>query len=77
MIFKNSNWLEKAENARLKPALFGSDLAALYNGEKREPANLALVISDWSGDAKFFKQDLFESMNKHTYNEKTFEVRFE
>ncbi len=77
MIFKNSDWLEKAEKTGLKPSLFGSDLPALYNGEKRGPAHLALIVSDWSGDARFFKQDLFQSMNKHTYNEKTFEVRFE
>jgi len=77
MIFKNSSWLEKSEKAGLKPSLFGSDLTALYNGENRGPAQLVLVISDWSGDARFFKQDLFQSMNKHTYNEKTFEVRFE
>ncbi len=77
MIFKNSNWLEKAEQSGLKPALFGCNLTALYNGERKGLANVALVISDWSGDARFFEQDLFQSMHKHTYNEKTYEVRFD
>ncbi|KAK4119908.1 hypothetical protein N657DRAFT_532786, partial [Parathielavia appendiculata] len=77
MIFKDAQWLEKATKAGLKPALFGYKLTNIYRKKKPVQAHLLLIVSDWSGDVRFDKEQLFRSLHKHEHNETTFEVHFE
>ncbi|KAK4031199.1 hypothetical protein C8A01DRAFT_21549 [Parachaetomium inaequale] len=73
----------KAPGTGSSPALLSSngnwvsaDICGCTDGKVKGAAHVALVTSDWSGGTRFFEKDLFQSMNEHTYNEKTSEVRF-
>lgn len=82
-IFKDNQWIQEvislddSYNPSPVVALVGCDLPKLYHGAS-SPVYLALVISDWDGDARYHRQQLFESFKDQNYvfDEKAMEVQF-
>lgn len=83
LIFKDHIWIEAVHNVTIEPdkrpavSLVGYDLIQAYNDSKL-PSFLALFISDWSGDARYFKKKLFSSFREQDYvfDEPSAEVTF-
>lgn len=79
-IFKDEIWLQRVSSFTSpychppNPALVGSDL---ISAKQLRSAYLALVISDWSGDARYEK-DIFASFREqdYEYNKERSEVWF-
>jgi len=67
MIFKDDEWLEAVSNisygdarSRPDPVLVGANLA--------KPKYLALLISDWGGDAYYARDKLYKSFREQDYD---------
>lgn len=82
LIFKNDSWFRAVDSLNNdnstqppNPTLVGYDLTKLYYGSST-PAYIALLVSDWSGDCEYLKNEFFASLRDHDYNQETFEVRF-
>ena len=79
-IFKNEKWLDMVSKIRSQdvsppnPGLLGMDLLR----EKLDGAYLALVVSDWTGDARYETEKLFASFREqdYEYDAERSEVRF-
>src|SRR5436305_9175850 len=84
IIFKDEIWLQTVSGLYYEytsppnPVLVGADLVKPYYGASRSPAYLALVLSDWGGDARYEKEKLFASFREQDYDfyEDLSEVRF-
>ncbi|KFY27451.1 hypothetical protein V491_00904 [Pseudogymnoascus sp. VKM F-3775] len=82
LIFKDDSWFQAIDSLSYdsatpapNPTLVGYDLAKLYHGSSTS-AYIALLVSDWGGDCRFFKKIFFASLRDHDYNEKASEVHF-
>lgn len=78
-ILKTENWTSLATIMGLNPALVGQNLHNLYDCEDTrngQPAYIVLVTGDSSGDIRFYKQILLDSLRPHTFNNETNEVAF-
>jgi hypothetical protein len=84
IIFKDEIWLQTVSGLYYEytsppnPVMVGSDLVKPYYGASRSPVYLALVISDWGGDARYEKEKLFASFREQDYDfyKDLSEVRF-
>lgn len=79
-IFEDETWTSTASDLGLNPVLLGEGLHSIYNGTNNEcaaPAEIALITGDISGDIRFHRKTLFESLRRHTFREATNEVFFE
>ena len=72
-IFKNNLWIQEvlslSTSGGTSPVvtLLGCDLIKLSHGSP-SPAYLVLIISDWSGDAVYIKEQLFKSFREQDYS---------
>jgi hypothetical protein len=79
-IFKTDIWTRQVlaiQNTCGKgpiPCLVGKDLENVYDGKCKD-ANLALLVNDWTGDVKYTKDLLFESLRDHDYDQDRSTVR--
>ena len=76
MIFKDEIWLQAVSSLYSEyeyapppiPGLVGSDLVKQYYGASQSSIYLALVISDFGGDARYEKEKLFASFREQDYD---------
>ncbi|KAH8909469.1 hypothetical protein BR93DRAFT_924445 [Coniochaeta sp. PMI_546] len=73
LILKDNTWVQAItglKDASVPPpvvSLLGYDLVRAYN-DLQQPSFLALVISDWAGDAVYERRKLYESFRDQDYH---------
>jgi hypothetical protein len=82
-IFKDTTWIQQVMSLSITGCpspivtLLGCDLVKLSHGSP-SPAYLLLIISDWSGDSRYMKEQLFGSFRDRNFqfDEEASEVFF-
>lgn len=84
-LFKDCSWLHAVASLKYNygslspplPTVLGYDLG-LYYSSLQPPSCLALLISDWGGDARYERETLFASFRDQDYyfDKESSEVRF-
>lgn len=74
--FESKSWLQLAvDEYGVNPVLVGADLGRLYKGKHLKNPNIVLLADDRNGDLRFREQEFFRSLQKHTYDKNTREVK--
>ena len=81
LIFKDDRWIRRVlqcqktqENGPVL-CLLGSDLKKLYHYGKSKGINLSLLVNDWTGDVRYYKDLFFESLRDYEYDKENSVVR--